>query len=47
MKVRYNLELANVIFAHLDKIKILKDPSGKLTTELKRRLEKAEKKLRE
>ena len=46
MKVRYNLELVNVIFAHLDKIKILQDPSGKLTAELKRRWEKAGEKMR-
>jgi hypothetical protein len=45
IKVRYNLELANTIFVHLDKIKILQDPSGKLTTELRRRWEDAEKNL--
>lgn len=45
MKVRYNIELANVIFAHLDKIKILQDPSGKLTAELKHRWEKAGEKM--
>ena len=45
IKVRYNLELANTIFVHLDKIKILQDPSGKLTKELRRRWKEAEKKL--
>ena len=45
IKVRYNLELANTIFAHLDKIKILQDPSGKLTKELRRRWKEAEKNL--
>ena len=45
IKVRYNIELANTIFVHLDKIKILQDPSGKLTTELRRRWKEAEKNL--
>lgn len=34
MKVCYNLELSNVIFAYLDKIKILKDPFARLAKKL-------------
>lgn len=45
IKVRYNLELANTVFAHLDKIRIIQDPSGKLTAELRRRWKKAGEKL--
>ena len=45
IKVRFNHELVNTIFAHLDKIKVLQDPSGKLTSELKRKWEKAGEKL--
>ncbi len=41
IKVRYNYELANVIFAHADKIRIVQDRSGKLTAEVRRRWEKA------
>lgn len=41
LKVRYNYELATTIFSHFDKIRVIQDPSGKLSTELKRRWEKA------
>lgn len=45
LKVRYNYELATAIFSHLDKIRVIQDPSGKLTAELKRRWKKAGEKL--
>jgi hypothetical protein len=37
--------LANTIFAHADKIRIVRDPSGKLTAEIRRRWEKAGEKI--
>ena len=45
IKVRYNYELANTIFAHADKIRIVRDPSGKLTAEVRRRWERAGEKI--
>lgn len=47
IKVRFNHELVTTIFAHLDKIRVVQDPSGKLTAELRRRWEKAGEKIKE
>ncbi|MCR4736703.1 MAG: hypothetical protein K5846_00915 [Bacteroidales bacterium] len=40
-----NIFITSWLFAHADKIRIVRDPSGKLTAEIRRRWEKAGEKI--